>query len=89
MYALQRFNTLSAAMQIQPLNHHGVSLDLRRVVRSTDVALFAYHDFYVELTVLCVTNEILSIKAFQNLKRLEAYLPQVDISKITVLLTCN
>lgn len=89
MYSFQRFNVLSAEQQINALSRHGVSLDLCYSIKNAEAVLFAYGDFYVELIVMQCTDEILSVKAFRSMKKLDAYLHQIDLSEINILLTCN
>lgn len=88
MFPFHRFKSLSVAMQVEELSRHGVALDLAYSIQQTEAVLFAYHDFYVELVVIKYTDEILAIKCFKSTKKLEPYLHQVDIAKITALLTC-
>lgn len=89
MVSLKRFNTLSSKLQIHLLMEEGVLLDLAMTRRNAEVVLFAYDDFYVELVVSPRTDDILSIRAFQSLERLEPYLQQIDLSEITALLVVN
>lgn len=87
MYSIHLFKRLLPDAQSDELCRHGIALDLAHTVRSAEAVLFAYNNFYVELVVERYTDEILAIKCFKSLKRLEPYLPQIDIGEITALLS--
>lgn len=89
MYLLNQFKALPPERQLQQLSLHAVSLDLVFDNGSTEAVLFAYHDFYVELVVERLIDEIHSLRCFRSPDKLEPYLHLVDISDITALLTCN
>lgn len=89
MYSFHLFKRLPPDVQIDQLRQDGVALDLAYSVRSAEAVLFAYNNFYVELLVACYVDEILSLKCFKSLKKLEPYLHQIDISEITPLLSCS
>lgn len=59
-----------------------VSLDLFRSSKGAEVALFALHNFYIELYVERISDEIIRISPFDCAKRLDLYLDQVDIEEI-------
>lgn len=86
MYTFQRFQTLFPETQLHELSLHAVSLDLAYDTNGAEAVLFSYHDFYVELVVEKITDDILSIKCFRSAKKLEPYLHQIDISEINALL---
>ena len=87
MYRLHQFKKLPTNLQVEHLSLHGIALDLAYAAKSTEAVLFAYHDFYVELIVEKYTDEILAVKCFKCLRKLEPYLNQVDISEIETLLS--
>ncbi|HET7896055.1 MAG TPA: hypothetical protein VFL47_00245 [Flavisolibacter sp.] len=89
MYSYKRFKNLKNGKQIDQLSEHGVPLDLSYQQENTEVVLFAYNDFYVELVVIKYTDEILALQCFKSLKKLKPYLHQVDISEIMPLLHCS
>jgi hypothetical protein len=89
LYSFYRFTKLAAERQIHQLSLHGISLDLAYCTNGAEAVLFAYHDFYVELVVEKITDEIQSIKCFRSHRKLAPYLHQVDISEITALLACS
>lgn len=89
MYTLQRFKALFPEKQLQQLTSHGISLDLAFCIDSTEAIVFAYNDFYVELVVEKVSDDIIAINCFRSVKKLTPYLHQVDISEITSLLACS
>ena len=88
-YSFRRFKQLPVEVQIEQLNRKGVALDLACHVKTAEAVLFAYADFYVELIVAAHTDEILALKPFKSLKKLEPYLSQVDIGEITSLLSLS
>lgn len=88
-YTLHQFKKLPAERQIEKLNKDGVPLDLACVSKSTEAVLFAYEDFYVEVVVDPGSDEILAIKCFRSMKKLDPYLVQIDIGDITDLLLLN
>lgn len=87
MYRLHQFKKLPTALQLEQLNQHGVALDLAYTAKSVEAVLFSYHDFYVELIVEKFREEVLAVKSFKCLRKLEPYLVQVDISAIKFLLS--
>ena len=89
MYSLHRFKMLPAEKQVDQLSLYGTGLDLAYFTKGAEAVLFAYHDFYVELVVVPYTDEILAVRCFQSLRKLEPYLRQVNITPITALLTCS
>lgn len=89
MYSFKRFQTLLPETQLHQLSLHGVSLDLAYCTNGAEAVLFAYHDFFVELVVETITDDILAINPFTSIKKLEPYLQQIDISEISALLACG
>lgn len=86
MTTFGKFRILSFDSRINTLMEEAVTLDLFITSRYTEVALFALHDYYVELHVKRYTDIILAVKPFRSLKRLDAFLPQVNIDEIKNLL---
>lgn len=82
MMTFNRFKSLPFDAQLDELSQHAVSLDVFITRKGSEVALFALHDFYVELYVKRFTDDIIKISPFRSLAKLEAYLPQVDIEDI-------
>lgn len=89
MYSIHRFRSLLPETQLHQLTLHAVSLDMAYDTGGTEAVLFAYNDFYVELVVEKITDEIHSVHCFSSLRKLEPYLHQIDISEITSLLACS
>lgn len=87
MITFRQFKKLSADLQSNYLITEGVNLDLKLSKKNIEVALFAIHDFYVEVYFQHKTSEILRIQSFRTLKKLEPYLSQIDIDDITILLS--
>ena len=89
MYSFHLYKSFPAELQIQELSHHGIGLDLAYDTKGAEAVLFAYNDFYVELVVEKFNDEILSIKCFRSIKKLDPYLKQIDITEINPLLVCS
>ena len=89
MYSFRRFQKLPSETQIEQVSVHGIALDLVCSGETEESVLFAYNDFYIELMMAKCTDEILSLRCFRRVKKLERYLHQIDISEITVLLACS
>lgn len=89
MYSFHRFKALPQEIQVDQLSAKGVALDLAYTAKSTEAVLFAYNDFYIELVVEKYTDEILAVKCFKSVKKLQPYFMQIDISEITALLSCS
>ncbi|HYO20901.1 MAG TPA: hypothetical protein VER36_00765 [Flavisolibacter sp.] len=86
MYSFHQYKKFCSERQIALLNRDGVPLDLACTSQSDEVVLFAYNDFYVELGVATHSDEIVFIRCFRSVKKLEPYLRQIDIDEITALL---
>lgn len=89
MVSFHRYRSLPEEKQVELLAQNGVVLDLAHSIRNTEAILFAFDDFYVEMVVIKYTDEILSLNCFKSMKKLDAYLHQVDIGEITALLACS
>jgi hypothetical protein len=89
MHSLLQFKALSTNLQINELNQRGIPLDLAYTTQNAEAVLFAYDDFYVELVVEKLADEIIAVRCFRSLKKLEPYLQQVDIREITSILSCS
>ena len=89
MYSFHCFKGLGIELQMEALSLCGIPLDLACVIGSTEAVLFAYNDFYVELVVEKITDEIISLHCFKSIGKLSPYLHQIDIGEISVLLTCS
>lgn len=89
LYAFHQFKMLNTYVQITHLNESGISLDLYYSCGNREHVLFAYNNFYVELIVEKITDEIITLHCFQSVKKLSPYLDQINISPITILLQCQ
>jgi hypothetical protein len=87
MISIKEFKALPIDAQVDELSRNAVSLDLFQVKKGAEVVLFSLNDFYVELYVERVSDEIIRINAFDSVKRLDAYLGQIDIHEITGLIS--
>jgi hypothetical protein len=89
MHTFQQFRTLLPEAKLEQLSLHAISLDLAYDTHGAEAVLFAYGDFYVELVVEKITDDILAINCFKNANKLVPYLHQVDISEIVDILSCS
>jgi hypothetical protein len=89
MISLNIFKRLTIEEQVELLNEQAVSLDVYYKKSGTEVALFSLGNFYVELYVEPFTDEIIKIKSFTSIKRLDTYLGQININEIIKLLAVN
>lgn len=89
MYSFPCFKALDNEAQIEELSLRGIALDLTYAIADTEAVLFAYNDFYVELVVEKISDEIISLRCFKSVRKLAPYLHQIDIGEISVLLTCT
>lgn len=87
MISLHRFMSLPLDVQVDEMSKYAVSLDLFQRSKGADIALFAMHDFYVELYVERISDEIIKVSAFDSMKKLENYLDQVNIDEISSLIS--
>lgn len=83
---LHHFKNLEPASKLSYLEHYGVFLDLSRYYKNVEVVLYSLKNFYVEVFITPY-HEILNIRCFSNMQKLDAYLPQVNISEIEILLS--
>lgn len=84
--SFHQFKAAHSYVQITHLNESGISLDVFYYCGNREVVLFAYHNFFIELIVEKQTDEIVDVRCFKASKRLQPYLPQINISEITALL---
>jgi hypothetical protein len=82
MISFNQFKSLPVESQVDQLSLHAISLDLSIEKKGVEVVLFSLNDFYVELHLDRFTDRILKISPFRSLKKLDSYLPQVDINEI-------
>ena len=89
MYTLHQFKGLANDAQLHQLNTDGVALDLAYTTQQTEAILFAYHDFYVEVIIALHSEDVLAIRCFKSVKKLEPFLAQIDIDEVNQLLSQN
>ncbi|HYH14056.1 MAG TPA: hypothetical protein VD794_02485 [Flavisolibacter sp.] len=80
-YTLYDFIALSHEQKIHLLKVDGVFLEVTRITPPFEVKLYSLYDFYVEEYFYQGSNEIVNINAFISNRRLERYLPGIDISE--------
>jgi hypothetical protein len=82
---IHHFKNLDSTGKLSNLEHYGVFLELSCFYNNVEVVLYSLKNFYVEVFVTPY-QEILNIRCFSNMQKLDAYLPQVNISEIENLL---
>lgn len=85
-FTLQRFNRLTTEDQYDALEQHGVYLKAFRIKRPFKITLFSLCSFYVEVWLNQASDELKKAFAFNDYKRLDPFLPSVDISPVYSLL---
>jgi hypothetical protein len=89
MISIHQFKNLPLEEQIEQLNEYAISMDVYYCKNGAEVLLFALGNFYVEIYVRKNTDEIIRLRSFTSMKKLDVYLDQVDIEEITNLLSYN
>jgi hypothetical protein len=82
---IHHFKNLDVTGKLSCLEHYGVFLDLSRYYNNVEVVLYSLKNFYVEVFITPY-HEIINISCFKNMQKLDAYLNQVNISEIEILL---
>jgi hypothetical protein len=82
MLTLCEFNALEHIERIQAVEDHGVYLEVFRRSEGCKIALFALHGYYVEVYLKTATDNIIKVKAFTDMRRLEMYLEQINITPL-------
>lgn len=71
MYSFPRFKALDNEEQIEELSLRGIALDLAYDIDNTEAVLLAYNDFYVELVVEKISDEIISLRCFKGVRKFD------------------
>jgi hypothetical protein len=82
MVTLGNFKKLDYEVQLHFLYGSGVNLELYRTINEQEVVLYSLGNFYVEIYFNSQITRVLQLKPFHSVKKLEPYLPNVDISEI-------
>ena len=85
LLSFHQFKSLHSYVQIKLLHEKAVAMDVLYCLGSWEYVLFAYNNFYIELVVEAKTNEIFQVRCFNSMKKLDPYLPHIDISEILIL----
>lgn len=85
-FVIYQFNQLSIGERIRWIVDEGVYLGVNRYVKGYRVALFSLYGYYVEVYINTKTGVIAKMRPFFSYKKLDAYLPEVNISEIAELL---
>lgn len=86
-FVIYQFNQLSIGERFRWLVEDGVYLGVNRYVRGYRVALFSLYGYYVEVYINTRNGLPGKVKPFFSYKKLDAFLPEVNISAITDLLS--
>ena len=86
MLSVRQFKKADIHAQSYYLNDHGVYLDVCIDKDGAKVALYALYDHYVEVYYEMNNFVVRKINCFKSLKRLEPFLPKINIDEINMLL---
>jgi len=81
-----QFNTLDTSLQSILVQFHGVNLKALYYKGHYKVVLYTLFDFYVEVYYSKMTGQVCKIETFTSYKRLDPFLPSIDINCIDALL---
>lgn len=85
-FVIYQFNQLSTGDRFRWIVEEGVYLGVNRYVRGYRIALFSLYGYYVEVYIHTKTGTIGNVRPFFSYKKLDAFLPEVDISEVARLL---
>lgn len=85
-FALYQFNQLSVRERFAWIIEEGIYLGVNRYVKGHRVALFSLYGYYVEVYISKKTESIQKVVPFFSYKKLDAFLPEVNIEEVTDLL---
>ena len=85
-FALYQFNQLSMGERFAWIIEEGIYLGVNRYVKGYRVALFSLYGYYVEVYISKKTESIHKVVPFFSYKKLDAFLPEVNIEDVTKLL---
>lgn len=85
-FVIYHFNQLSTGDRFRWIVEEGVYLGVNRYVRGYRIALFSLYGYYVEVYIHTKTGTIGNVRPFFSYKKLDAFLPEVDISEVAGLL---
>jgi hypothetical protein len=85
-FAIYKFNQLSTTERFRWIVEEGAYLGVNRYLKDYRVALFSLHGYYVEVYIHSKNGIIGKVRPFFSYKKLDAFLPEVNISEITRLL---
>jgi hypothetical protein len=80
--SIKQYQRLNEYQKVQLLWFQGVPMEVVRFTKDMRVELYAMDRFYAEVYYDASQEEPLFVKAFSNMKKLDPYLSQVDISGI-------
>lgn len=85
-FVLYQFNQLDTGERFRWIVEDGVYLGVNRYVRGYRIALFSLYGYYVEVYIHTKTGIIHKVRPFFSYKKLDAFLPEVEIKEIEELL---
>jgi hypothetical protein len=85
-FVIYQFNQLSIGERFRWIVEEGIYLGVNRYVKGYRIALFSLYGYYVEVYIHSKTGTIGKVRPFFSYKKLDAFLPEVNISEVTELL---
>lgn len=85
-FVIYQFNQLSIGERFRWIVEEGIYLGVNRYVKGYRIALFSLYGYYVEVYIHAKTGIIGKVCPFFSYKKLDAFLPEVNISEVTELL---
>lgn len=85
-FVIYQFNQLSIGERFRWIVEEGVYLGVNRYVKDYRIALFSLYGYYVEVYIHTKTGIIAKVRPFFSYRKLDAFLPEVDITGLTRLL---
>lgn len=85
-FVIYQFNRLNITERFRWIVEEGVYLGVNRYVKGYRIALFSLYGYYVEVYIHTKTGTIGKVRPFFSYKKLDAFLPEVNIGELTALL---
>lgn len=85
-FVIYQFNQLSIGERFRWIVEDGHYLGVNRYVKGYRIALFSLYGYYVEVYINTRNGLIDKVKPFFSYKKLDAFLPEVNISEVEKLL---
>ena len=85
-FVIYQFNQLNVHERFKWIVEEGICLQVNRYTKVYKVVLFSLYGYYMEVYINRKTSTIDKIVPFFSYKKLDAYLPEVDIQPVLELL---